>query len=255
MPNWVTNRIKLDGPPDQARKFWDAVLDENSNVDFEKIIPMPKELMLVQGSCMYNAIYAALREDGVPSSEAAMKSGALCGASALEKWRSDMMSDADANVAHEIVYDSSTHPDTYADYVLYGRAYLKNKELCGHMTWYDWCLENWGTKWNACDTRSCDGWTYFDTAWSDPEGIINRLPFVLENLGCDDLELTWEWAEEQGFYAGRYKYKYVSDDRCVSGFCVIREYWESDEDAYAMCESILGYSSATMEEDDDYECC
>ena len=46
--------------------------------------------------------------------------------------------------------------------------------------WYHWCIENWGTKWDACD-KSVD---YeddeilaltFNTAWSPPEGIVEKL--------------------------------------------------------------------------------
>ena len=46
--------------------------------------------------------------------------------------------------------------------------------------WYHWCIENWGTKWDACD-KSID---YeddeilaltFNTAWSPPEGIVEKL--------------------------------------------------------------------------------
>ena len=46
--------------------------------------------------------------------------------------------------------------------------------------WYHWCIQNWGTKWDACD-KSID---YeddeilaltFNTAWSPPEGIVEKL--------------------------------------------------------------------------------
>ena len=46
--------------------------------------------------------------------------------------------------------------------------------------WYHWCIDNWGTKWDACD-KSVD---YeddeilaltFNTAWSPPEGVIAKL--------------------------------------------------------------------------------
>ena len=46
--------------------------------------------------------------------------------------------------------------------------------------WYHWCIHHWGTKWDACD-KSVD---YeddeilaltFNTAWSPPEGIVEKL--------------------------------------------------------------------------------
>ena len=46
--------------------------------------------------------------------------------------------------------------------------------------WYSWCISNWGTKWDACDVDiefedSQILELRFDTAWSPPEGIVERL--------------------------------------------------------------------------------
>ena len=46
--------------------------------------------------------------------------------------------------------------------------------------WYHWCIENWGTKWDA-DILGLDVQDYdtleisFNTAWSPPEGVIAKL--------------------------------------------------------------------------------
>ena len=46
--------------------------------------------------------------------------------------------------------------------------------------WYHWCIDNWGTKWDACD-KSIEMSDYdsleitFNTAWSPPEGIVEKL--------------------------------------------------------------------------------
>ena len=59
----------------------------------------------------------------------------------------------------------------------------QSKELkakYGADNWYDWSIDNWGTKWNAI--RTCvelnDGSLYytFDTAWDCPRQIVNALP-------------------------------------------------------------------------------
>ena len=46
----------------------------------------------------------------------------------------------------------------------------------GGMKWYDWCVENWGTKWQPTEVFSEEDslgvWCAFDTAWSPPEGVI-----------------------------------------------------------------------------------
>ena len=46
--------------------------------------------------------------------------------------------------------------------------------------WYSWCISNWGTKWDACD-KSIDYEDSeilaltFNTAWSPPEGVVEKL--------------------------------------------------------------------------------
>ena len=46
--------------------------------------------------------------------------------------------------------------------------------------WYHWCIQNWGTKWDAgdVDIEYQDSEILeleFDTAWSPPEGIMEKL--------------------------------------------------------------------------------
>lgn len=49
---------------------------------------------------------------------------------------------------------------------------------------YEWCVNNWGTKWNANSAAlsdiciTLDGFSatiYFDTAWSPPNPVVHRL--------------------------------------------------------------------------------
>ena len=49
MPNWVSNTIILKSEED-LKKFQELLVDENGEVDFEKLIPMPKELDITAGS-------------------------------------------------------------------------------------------------------------------------------------------------------------------------------------------------------------
>jgi len=42
--------------------------------------------------------------------------------------------------------------------------------------WYDWSLENWGTKWDVSETfEDENGYICFDTAWSTPVELFNFL--------------------------------------------------------------------------------
>ena len=53
--------------------------------------------------------------------------------------------------------------------------------------WYHWCIENWGTKWDVSelDIEYMDDEILeltFSTAWSPPEGVIEKLKEKYPNL-------------------------------------------------------------------------
>ena len=78
----------------------------------------------------------------------------------------------------------------------------KNLDTYGYKNWYEYCVGEWGTKWDARDaTYDIDGnkvTIFFDTAWSPPIGIYH----ALENMGFK-VEATYV---EQGMgYIGYYK--------------------------------------------------
>ena len=71
--------------------------------------------------------------------------------------------------------------------------------------WYNWNIDHWGTKWNACEvwvtSEDCgDGQMHFEahfqTAWDLPRGVMHRLAYMCEVY---DLTLTWYGEEEQGW--------------------------------------------------------
>ena len=79
----------------------------------------------------------------------------------------------------------------------------------GHKDWYDWCVANWGTKWDARDIDYDDGsdTVFFNTAWSPPIELFNwfarqypdsemQLEFIEE--GCQ-FEGVWSYNPKDGF--------------------------------------------------------
>lgn len=55
------------------------------------------------------------------------------------------------------------------------------KEKYGYESWYDWNIDNYGTKWDVGDSQGIQTWddheliVYFDSAWSPPIEAYNRL--------------------------------------------------------------------------------
>ena len=71
--------------------------------------------------------------------------------------------------------------------------------------WYDWSIDNWGTKWNASteDVDEDDDRIYirFNTAWSPPIPIIKKLH---EMFNSKEVLITGHYEEEGWDYAGVY---------------------------------------------------
>ena len=52
------------------------------------------------------------------------------------------------------------------DYIYRGSIGPEEEKIYGKNNWYDWSNENWGTKWNSCDTTFEEDTFSFWTAWS-----------------------------------------------------------------------------------------
>lgn len=58
-------------------------------------------------------------------------------------------------------------------------------ERFGADNWYDWSVENWGTKWNAYEVSWGWGDVYFQCAWSYPEVIFEALSKLFPDVTID----------------------------------------------------------------------
>jgi hypothetical protein len=196
MPNHVTNILTIKGDDKLVKRIkseivWDVDPSDPENdgeelpIDFNKIVPRPDSLDIVSGSNTDNGIavlqYLAGNTktidemvkwpwvvlQGIQTSEELVKF-------MLETKRADI--DA-ANIA------------------------LDNVRNYGHKDWYSWCIDKWGTKWNAyTQSVSEDGDIIFQTAWSNPYPIIAAL-----SSKYPDAEFTLRYADEDlGQNVGEY---------------------------------------------------
>lgn len=61
-----------------------------------------------------------------------------------------------------------------------------------NVNWYNWRIDNWGTKWNSYDNKRIDNDTIkFNTAWSAPIKVIQKL----SEMYPDEVIEHW-WADE-----------------------------------------------------------
>lgn len=204
MPNYVINKVTCDDM-DELKKL---LLNKDENVDFNIIIPQPEDLDITSGSHSYD----------IPSKyffteEAKRK---------LEKQRRII-----GNVL-EMLYDDTMTQAEFVQKVLEDKKLIKTikafkgwhtrksknieypmekKELAetlknyikgffnikryGERDWYDWSIENWGTKWNAGDTVVDSDVIEFQTAWSTPIPVFVELSKRLKNV-----EINVDYADE-----------------------------------------------------------
>lgn len=78
------------------------------------------------------------------------------------------------------------------DNIYQGNLGPEEQELYGKNNWYDWSNENWGTKWNSCDTYLDEDTFNFWTAWSPCSPVIKQLAKMFPDARFD------YWYEESG---------------------------------------------------------
>ena len=58
-------------------------------------------------------------------------------------------------------------------HIFRGNLGMAEREKYGKDNWYDWSISNWGTKWNAYETKyTSDRSVYFESAWDSPINIV-----------------------------------------------------------------------------------
>lgn len=192
MPNHVKNIVKMEGIT-RLPLFTEE--DGRKHFDFNKIIPMPESLNIEAGSLETIAIEAVMRKfDQVRFS--------------FEKKNYCRMSDDE--------FQRRIQGRNEEELEKIGLQYISNKVLYGATTWYDWCCDNWGTKWNAYENEQEDEDTIsFETAWSNPEPVMLKLSEMYP-----DVTIEHWWADEDvGSNDGYRAYKggkIVGGDYCES---------------------------------------
>ncbi len=153
MPNYVRNRVIFNAM--YAEEVRSALLNDESNVDFNNIIPMPKSLEIEKSSDtgLGIALYLEAHKDIHIDDIQFVPTGAK------------MREGLDKKKILEL-----------------GEKAVNNYIKYGFTDWYEWRCEYWNTKWNACETFVCDDSIEFETAWSAPfpifEALSKKLPYI-----------------------------------------------------------------------------
>lgn len=189
MPNYVRNELTIMGLKEDIQKCLDYCKSEDRTFDFNKIVPMPAELDIADSSINNSAILCYLltlnHEEDIFKARNVLKT----------------VPDLFYGTLDEAVMNANfpkfENLNEQKEYVELGEKLVDNCSKYGCTTWYDWCCNNWGTKWNALessiDLNENDCLVCFDTAWSAPVPIISTLsekfPDLIFNLKYADEDI------------------------------------------------------------------
>lgn len=207
MPNHIQNRLQVIGDNQEVQKVLTHIKGnyddgKEMQIDFNKIKPMPKELNIETHSgvemwaeiCTGQIDFASLFQPMETSASEMFKNGKY-GTLASRM-------NAGTTMEHLTGKRQGNVKDlSEADFNTFIQC-LKNYRKHGNTSWYEWSLENWGTKWNAYgqnDERNTEDTIYFQTAWSCPIELIQEVsrmfPLVKLHLAYAD--------EDSGSNAGK----------------------------------------------------
>lgn len=180
MPNHVTNLITFDCSADrfeEIAEFLRCKDDILGSVDFNKLIPMPKSLEIECGS---------RGQEGLKLYERFLE------------WneKNDPFGEKEEMLT-EYIKKVEADPEIFE----LGKRYYENLRDHGATTWYDWSVDNWGTKWNAYNCVEVDAdsrFLQFDTAWSSVPNILSLL-----SEEFPEVRMEYKWADENiGYNVG-----------------------------------------------------
>lgn len=200
MPNWVRNRIILNGEKAEEVLKDHFTRDENGHLefDFSTIESMPEELLIGKGSRSINGfkLYLAKLNPAIPNiGEATDKLEYLAySKKLLEVFGQSAKEDLIKYTLKpsEVEELKVKYGNQFDEVLSLGEKVFSNKQKYGVLDWYDWSCEHWGTKWNASLTKIVEDCVYFDTAWSPAIPAIEKLAKMHPNL-----DIEYSFSEEQ----------------------------------------------------------
>ena len=205
MPNHTANNFTVTGPKADVLRFVaqakgnDVTTGERTDLDFNKLLPIPKDLI---GTSSPTRIMSQEEIDNM--------------------WADWNKRKAEGNLSSfekERPMGLGITQDKHDEFIL----------KYGYDNWYDWCVFNWGTKWNAYGVTE---WTineghwngdnssatiYYETAWSPATSL-----WLNVSKDYPTLDFYHEFADEGGSFLGS---ETIRDGRIISS----EEFdWDSD---------------------------
>lgn len=179
MPNWVKNIVTTS--ENTLNKIKEKYF-EDGELRFNKIIKMPESLDIRSGTITEKAILYVMSKSEPETVQKLIE--------ILQNTKDVMYDNYWKRLQNNSFTDSITKLEectkqytpnseeknlgieTLEDL---GNIALSNIANYGTLDWYDWCIKNWGTKWEPSRIFHNKDTLIFETAWSTPEPIFKKL--------------------------------------------------------------------------------
>lgn len=198
MPNHTANNFTVTGPKADVLRFVAQIKGTDSEIDFNKVLPIPDEL---RGTSSPSRIMTQEEIDQI-----------------WAEWNKRKDEGKLSSFEMERPMGLGITQAKYDEFIL----------KYGYADWYDWSIFNWGTKWNAYDVtewsiNECSEYTasatiYYETAWSPATAL-----WLNVSKNYPTLEFYHEFADEGGSFLG--------SETIVDGRFISEEEldWDSDD--------------------------
>lgn len=170
MPNHVTNL--LNAKDIAILPIFTEDEDGNKELDFNKIIPIPQELLDVDSGTEKDRISCYLTKVQDVEIMKIVKNY-YEEHPVLKLFKPPhLLTEEELND----ILDRYGERKTFDELAEEGKTYVDNIIKYGHPSWYEWRCANWGTKWNSYDCQIFEpDDVEFLTAWSPAEPIVLKL--------------------------------------------------------------------------------
>ena len=213
MPNYCLNRLTLEGTPKDVAELLAFIKGEHSDFDFNNVIPIPPSIEDTQRGSVSFASEAACHYLNDKTINTHMQ------------WLIDKNQLAEDEITAAI---TRWIEEKRIDIALGYRIIENRRQFDGCGDWYEWCVENWGTKWTACEADVDGNVITFETAWAPCSPIVEKLSELYPKI-----TMEYCYFEPGISLAGRERY--------CDGECVQIQIYDYDEDDYRLIGESFGY--------------
>lgn len=201
MPNYVKNLVSFKGTKEDLEKMIAFLKQgDRKELDFNLLIPEPEDLTTADSPSDETGV--AIGEYLVDGTFESLQLKTFRYSSVKAEMESTLNRTFETDKELVKAYMAHLLEKPYLEDTYWKRCirWYSNLKKYGYTDWYSWRVDNWGTKWNACEPDSLDilnpvkdatNDTYyymeyrFDTAWSMPDGIYKALSKMFPKVTID----------------------------------------------------------------------